>query len=230
MFADEAQSYKNLAYTTNLSNVADMGKPDGNQITFDMKMKTDYVRNVQGGKGVVFGTATPVMNSPVEAYAMLQYLCPEELEKRGIYNLDNFIDMFGRIEGITRQDAVGRSWINRNSFTGFINMGEWQQIWGTVTDRVRTQDVPGIKLPKMKGGDRNVVICQAGQKARETINGLADRLKTGDRKGKDHIFALQSDGKKASFSQRMIDPSLPYGANEKVPTAVNEIYKIWNRV
>lgn len=42
MFADEAQSYKNLAYTTNLSNVADMGKPDGNQITFDMKMKTDY--------------------------------------------------------------------------------------------------------------------------------------------------------------------------------------------
>ncbi len=34
--------------------------------------------------------------------------------------------------------------------------------------------------------------------------------------------------KKASFSQRMIDPSLPYGANEKVPTAVNEIYKIWN--
>ena len=228
VFADEAQSYKNLAYTTNLSNVADMGKPDGNQITFDMKMKTDYVRNVQGGKGVVFGTATPVMNSPVEAYAMLQYLCPEELEKRGIYNLDNFIDMFGRIEGITRQDAVGRSWINRNSFTGFINMGEWQQIWGTVTDRVRTQDVPGIKLPKMKGGDRNVVICQAGQKARETINGLADRLKTGDRKGKDHIFALQSDGKKASFSQRMIDPSLPYGANEKVPTAVNEIYKIWN--
>lgn len=228
VFADEAQSYKNLAYTTNLSNVADMGKPDGNQITFDMKMKTDYVRNVQGGKGVVFGTATPVMNSPVEAYAMLQYLCPEELEKRGIYNLDNFIDMFGRIEGITRQDAVGRSWINRNSFTGFINMGEWQQIWGTVTDRVRTQDVPGIKLPKMKGGDRNVVICQAGPKARETINGLADRLKSGDRKGKDHIFALQSDGKKASFSQRMIDPSLPYGENEKVPTAVNEIFKIWN--
>lgn len=228
VFADEAQAYKNLAYTTNLSNVADMGKPDGNQITFDMKMKTDYVRNMQGGKGVVFGTATPVMNSPVEAYAMLQYLCPEELEKRGIYNLDNFIDMFGRIEGITRQDAVGRSWINRNSFTGFINMGEWQQIWGTVTDRVRTQDVPGIKLPKMKGGDRNVVICQAGPKARETINGLADRLKSGDRKGKDHIFALQSDGKKASFSQRMIDPSLPYGENEKVPTAVNEIFKIWN--
>lgn len=227
IFADEAQSYKNLAYTTNLSNVADMGKPDGNQITFDMKMKTDYVRNVQGGKGVVFGTATPVMNSPVEAYAMLQYLCPEEMEKRGIYNLDNFIDMFGRIEGITRQDAVGRSWINRNSFTGFINMGEWQQIWGTVTDRVRTQDVPGIKLPEMEGGDRNVVICQAGPKARETINGLAERLKSGDRKGKDHIFALQSDGKKASFSQRMIDPSLPYGEKEKVPTAVNEIFKIW---
>ena len=227
IFVDEAQAYKNLAYTSNLSNVADMGKPDGNQITFDMKMKTDFVRNSQDGKGIVFGTATPVMNSPVEAYAMLQYLCPEELKKRGIYNLDNFIDMFGRIEGITRQDAVGRKWINRNSFTGFNNMGAWQQIWGAVTDSVRTEDVPGIALPAMKGGDREIVMCQAGPAAREAINGLADRLKSGDRKGKDHVFALQSDGKKASFSQRMIDPSLPYGAEEKVPMAVSEITKIW---
>lgn len=228
IFVDEAQKYKNLAYTTNLSNVADMGKPDGNQLTFDMQMKTDYVRNMQSGKGVVFGTATPVMNSPVEAYSMLRYLYPEGLEKTGIYNLDNFIDMFGRIEGITRQDAAGSEWITRNSFTGFTNMNAWQQIWGAVTDRVLTEDVPGIKLPKMKGGERSIIVCQAGPKAREVINGLGERLKHGDRKGKDHIFSLQSDGKKASFSQRMLDPSLPYGADEKVPTAANEIFKIWN--
>lgn len=228
IFVDEAQKYKNLAYTTNLSNVADMGKPDGNQLTFDMQMKTDYVRNMQSGKGVVFGTATPVMNSPVEAYSMLRYLYPEGLEKTGIYNLDNFIDMFGRIEGITRQDATGSEWITRNSFTGFTNMNAWQQIWGAVTDRVLTEDVPGIKLPKMKGGERSIIVCQAGPKAREVINGLGERLKHGDRKGKDHIFSLQSDGKKASFSQRMLDPSLPYGADEKVPTAANEIFKIWN--
>lgn len=228
IFVDEAQKYKNLAYTTNLSNVADMGKPDGNQLTFDMQMKTDYVRNMQSGKGVVFGTATPVMNSPVEAYSMLRYLYPEGLEKTGIYNLDNFIDMFGRIEGITRQDAAGSEWITRNSFTGFTNMNAWQQIWGAVTDRVLTEDVPGIKLPKMKGGERSIIVCQAGPKAREVINGLGERLKHGDRKGKDHIFSLQSDGKKASFSQRMLDPSLPYGAEEKIPTAANEIFKIWN--
>ena len=228
IFVDEAQKYKNLAYTTNLSNVADMGKPDGNQLTFDMQMKTDYVRNMQSGKGVVFGTATPVMNSPVEAYSMLRYLYPEGLEKTGIYNLDNFIDMFGRIEGITRQDAAGSEWVTRNSFTGFTNMNAWQQIWGAVTDRVLTEDVPGIKLPKMKGGERSIIVCQAGPKAREVINGLGERLKHGDRKGKDHIFSLQSDGKKASFSQRMLDPSLPYGAEEKIPTAANEIFKIWN--
>lgn len=228
IFVDEAQKYKNLAYTTNLSNVADMGKPDGNQLTFDMQMKTDYVRNMQSGKGVVFGTATPVMNSPVEAYSMLRYLYPEGLEKTGIYNLDNFIDMFGRIEGITRQDAAGSEWVTRNSFTGFTNMNAWQQIWGAVTDRVLTEDVPGIKLPKMKGGERSIIVCQAGPKARKVINGLGERLKHGDRKGKDHIFSLQSDGKKASFSQRMLDPSLPYGAEEKIPTAANEIFKIWN--
>ena len=228
IFADEAQSYKNLMYNTNRSNVADMGAPDGNQITFDMLMKSNYMRSKQNGKGLVFGTATPVMNSPVEAYTMLKYLANEELEKRGIRNLDNFIDMFGKIESQTRQDAVGRNWTTRNAFSGFINMNEWQQLWGMITDVVRTQDVPGIVLPKMKGGDRNVIVCEAGDAARDIIEGLADRLKKNEKKGENHVFALQSDGKKASFSQRLIDPSLPYGENEKVPVAVNEIYKIWN--
>lgn len=228
IFADEAQSYKNLMYNTNRSNVADMGAPDGNQITFDMLMKSNYMRSKQNGKGLVFGTATPVMNSPVEAYTMLKYLANEELEKRGIRNLDNFIDMFGRIESQTRQDAVGRNWTTRNAFSGFINMNEWQQLWGMITDVVKTQDVPGIVLPKMKGGDRNVIVCEAGDAARDIIEGLADRLKKNEKKGENHVFALQSDGKKASFSQRLIDPSLPYGENEKVPVAVNEIYKIWN--
>lgn len=227
IFADEAQAYKNLMYTSSRQNVADMGSSDGNQITFDMLMKANYMRSKQNGKGIVFGTATPVMNSPVEAYTMLKYLANEELEKRGIKNLDNFIDMFGKIEAQTRQDAVGRKWTTRNAFSGFINMNEWQQLWGMITDVVKTQDVPGIVLPKMKGGDRNVIVCEAGPKAREVIEGLSDRLKKNDKKGENHVFALQSDGKKASFTQRFFDASLPYGDNEKVPVAVNEIFKIW---
>lgn len=227
LFVDEAQFFKNLGYNSNLQNVADMGPSDPSQRAYDMKMKTDYIRSIQKGKGIVFGTATPIMNTPVEGYIMMQYLMPEELEKRGITNLDNFVDMFGRIEGVTRQNAAGTGWEVRTTFSGFKNIPEWQQLWSMVTDRVRTQDVPGIKLPKMQGGDREVVVCEAGNKAREVISGLADRLKNRSQSGENHIFTIQSDGKKASFSQKLIDPSLPYGPKEKVPVACEEIFKTW---
>jgi N12 class adenine-specific DNA methylase len=92
---DEAQNYKNLMYFSNLSGVADMGNPTGSQRAKDMKTKCDYVRNMQQGKGVLFLTATPIMNSPVEAYTQLRYLADEELEKKGIRTLDDFISLFG---------------------------------------------------------------------------------------------------------------------------------------
>lgn len=227
IFVDEAQAYKNLSYFTNLSGVSDMGTPDGAKRANDMKMKTDFMRQKQSGKGVTFLTATPIMNSPVEAYTMLRYLMEDQLEKIGIHNLDDFINMFGNIEDITRQNAAGSAWVTKTTFNGFVNMREWHELWGTIVDRVKTEDVPGIKLPKLKTGDRIVVKCQPGQAALDVIHGLGDRLKRKDTKGENHIFKIQSDGKKASFSQRMIDPSLPYGEGEKVPKAVDNIYNIW---
>ncbi len=227
IFVDEAQAYKNLSYFTNLSGVSDMGTPDGAKRANDMKMKTDFMRQKQSGKGVTFLTATPIMNSPVEAYTMLRYLMEDQLEKIGIHNLDDFINMFGNIEDITRQNAAGSAWVTKTTFNGFVNMREWHELWGTIVDRVKTEDVPGIKLPKLKTGDRIVVKCQPGQAALDVIHGLGERLKKKDTKGENHIFKIQSDGKKASFSQRMIDPSLPYGEGEKVPKAVDNIYNIW---
>ena len=222
---DEAQNYKNLMYFTNLSGVADMGNPTGSQRAKDMKTKCDYVRKMQQGKGVLFLTATPIMNSPVEAYTQLRYLADEELEKKGIRTLDDFISLFGEIEDITRQDNAGRSWVTKTSFTGFCNLPQWTSLWRTYVDRVKTSDIPNVKLPKIAGGKEEIITCQAGPMAREVINGLADRLKNVSREGQNHVFAIQSDGKKASMTQRFFDESLPYGPEEKIPMAVNEIYK-----
>ena len=221
---DEAQNYKNLMYFTNLTGVADMGTPRGSQRAKDMKIKTDYIRNMQKGKGVMLLTATPIMNSPVEAYTMLRFLADEELEKMGINTLDDFISMFGEIEDITRQDNAGRKWTTKTSFTGFCNLQQWQSLWKTFVDRVKTEDIPNIKLPKVI---ETVIECQAGPVAREKINGLSERLEHVSQKGENHVFAIQSDGKKASFTQRFFDESLPYGPNEKVVVAVNEIFKEW---
>lgn len=222
---DEAQNYKNLMYYSNLTGVADMGNPTGSQRAKDMKMKTDYIRSVNKGKGVLLLTATPIMNSPVEAYTMLRYLGDEELEKKGIRTLDDFVSMFGEIEDITRMDNAGRKWTTKTSFTGFCNIPQWQTLWRTYVDRVKTEDVEGIKLPAKK---EEVIKCEAGPLARQMINGLSDRLTNRSTKGRNHIFAIQSDGKKASFTQRFFNESLPYGPNEKVVKTVDEVVKEYN--
>lgn len=228
IFLDEAQNYKNLMYYTNLKKVKDMGDAEGSERSYDMKVKADYLRGLNG-KGLTFLTATPIMNSPVEAYNMLSYLSEDDLKAKGIYSLDDFIQAFGNIETIPRLDAAGRDWVMEPTFNGFTNLRGWSQLWHTIVDRVKTSDVPTVKLPKMKGGERKTIKCKAGDYARQVINGLADRLKNKsmEKGSENHIFRIQWDGKKASFSQRVLDPSLPYGAEEKVPKAVNEIFRIW---
>ena len=46
-------------------------------------MKVRYLQSLNGGRGIVFATATPVMNSMSEMYIMQKYLQPSPLRRRG---------------------------------------------------------------------------------------------------------------------------------------------------
>ena len=70
LFVDEAHNFKNLEYSTRMNNVSGLGKADGSQRAFDLYTKVRYLQQLNGGRGVVFATATPVMNSMTEMYIM----------------------------------------------------------------------------------------------------------------------------------------------------------------
>ena len=83
LFVDEAHNFKNLFFTTHMTNVSGLGNPGGNQKTLDLYMKVRYLQSLNGGRGIVFATATPVMNSMSEMYIMQKYLQPSPLRRRG---------------------------------------------------------------------------------------------------------------------------------------------------
>lgn len=73
LFVDEADSYKNLYLYTKMRNVGGIAQTEA-QKSSDMFMKTRYMDEVTGGRGVIFATGTPISNSMVELYTMQRYL------------------------------------------------------------------------------------------------------------------------------------------------------------
>lgn len=76
------------------------------QRAYDFYLKSRYIREQTGGN-IFLLTATPVANTMLDLYCMMQYVCDEELVDRGILTIDNFIDVFGKVGDIVGPTMSG---------------------------------------------------------------------------------------------------------------------------
>ena len=216
IFVDEAHNFKNLFYTTSMNNVSGLSNKDGAKRSFDLYTKVRYLQKLNGGRGIVFATATPVMNSMSEMYIMQRYLQPDLLEQLGLSTFDAWAKQFGEVVNGVEIKPSGQGYRVKQSFSRFKNMSELQLLFRNFADVLT--DVPGLKIPKMKGGKVNVVVCEPGQFQQDYMKELekrADNIKNVD-PTEDNMLKITSDGRKISYTQRMIDPSLPYEEGCKI--------------
>lgn len=229
IFVDEAHSYKNLFYTTNMSNVSGLGNKDGSQKAFDLYMKVRYLQKLNGGRGIVFATATPVMNSMSEMYIMQKYLQEDMLDQRGLVSFDAWANQFGEVVTVLEMNPSGKGYRQKQSFSRFKNLAELQQMFRSFADVIT--EIPGLKIPSMKDGKRIVVESEPSQFQMDYIDKLAQRADA--IKGRkvdpkdDNMLKITSEGRKLSYTQRMLDPSLPYEAGNKVEKCVDNVLSIW---
>lgn len=227
LFVDEAHNFKNLFYTTQMSDVADLGNKNGSKRASDLYMKVRYLQGLNGGRGVVFGTATPVMNSVVEMYAMQSYLQGDLLKQKGINSFDAWASEFGEVVDINKMKAGGDGYETKQSMSRYRNLGELQQLFRSFADVV-TQ-APGLKLPKVRTGGPIVVECDPSEAQTEYLSEIgkrADNIRTGRVDVKeDNILKVYGDGKKMSYTQRMIDPELGYEEGGKILKCVDNVLK-----
>ena len=228
LFIDEAHNFKNLFYTTSMTNVSGLGNKDGSKRAFDLYTKVRYLQKLNGGKGIVFATATPVMNSMSEMYIMQKYLQPDLLEQLGLNTFDAWAKQFGEVVNGVEIKPSGQGYRVKQSFSRFKNMSELQLLFRNFADVLT--DIPGLKIPKMKGGAVNVVVCEPGQFQQDFMKELekrADNIKNVD-PSVDNMLKITSDGRKISYTQRMIDPSLPYEDGCKIYRCADNVVKAYN--
>lgn len=104
MIADEGHNYRN-SYKNGreASQLAYLPTSAVAQSARDMAIKNAYLMKKNGGRGPVLLTATPVVNTPIDAYNMLSHVLPKEYwQKMGIYGPDDFVKFFGK----TRLETV----------------------------------------------------------------------------------------------------------------------------
>lgn len=225
LFVDEAHNFKNLFYTTSMTNVAGLGNKDGSKRAFDLYTKVRYLQKLNGGRGIVFATATPVMNSMSEMYIMQKYLQPDLLDQMGLSTFDAWAKQFGEVVNGVEIKPSGQGYRVKQSFSRFKNMSELQLMFRNFADVLT--DIPGLKIPKMKGGKVQVVVCDPGQFQQDYMKLLeerADKVKNVD-PSVDNMLKITSDGRKISYTQRMIDPSLPYEEGCKIYRCADNVVK-----
>ena len=225
LFVDEAHNFKNLEYVTKMSNVAGLGSPKGVQRAFDLYTKTRYLQGLNGGRGIVFATATPVMNSMVELYIMQRYLQPDVLNQLNLKSFDAWAKQFGEVVNKWEINPSGTGMRQKQVFANFRNLNELQLLFRSFADVLT--EVPGLKIPKMRGGAVKIVECVPGEfqkKYMQQLQKRAENVKNVD-PTEDNMLKITSDGRKVSYTQRMIDPTLPYEPTCKIFMAAENILK-----
>ncbi len=97
LFIDECHMYKNLATATKMHNVSGLGS-GGSARSFNLLMKSKYMDELTGGKGMTFASGTPVSNSMCELYTMMRYLQADMLKDCNIDHFDEWAADFGEVK------------------------------------------------------------------------------------------------------------------------------------
>jgi len=146
LFVDEFHNYKNL-FTSSLSRETGMNDGRRSDRALSMFKKMEYMRRNHDGKNVFGLTATPLTNSPLEYYNMMQHIAPERLKEMSIANIDDFIHNFADIEEGQKYDAFSGQLKSGKVLVGFKNLRALQDMFFKYTDLQNDPTKIGLKKP-----------------------------------------------------------------------------------
>ncbi|MGE4446554.1 MAG: helicase-related protein, partial [Synergistaceae bacterium] len=235
IFVDEAHHFKNLLYSTRMNRVGNLGSQDGSQAAFDLLTKVEYIRELRGGSGIVFATATPLSNTMAEIYHMQRYLQPDELEAKGIYSFDAWAQTFGEIVTGIELKPSGKGYQPKERFRKFNNLSALMQMYhsfANVVNRAKMLELnPNMKLPKLATGKRQMILSEPSTEMQlyiEELDHRLDQIKSGAvTPREDNTLKILADGKMAALFGPL--RGLPDYKGSKISNLVENVYKIWER-
>ena len=220
VFVDEADRYKNLAYTSTIEDVK--GLPNADSLrSRDMYLKTQWLQGrIPGsyghqGKGeksdsgfqreaVVFATGTPIANTVAEVWTMMRYLQGDDLKKRNMENFDEFSNTYGRIETGAEATPQGTYKIV-DRFKRFSNVPELSRLLQEVWDIRVAREVPQMRerQPEVRRHQVQAPTYPDLQKFQQSLDRRVHSLGVVDPR-EDNMLKISSEARKASMDIRMV--------------------------
>ncbi len=226
IFIDEAHYFKNLFLYTKMHNVAGISQTEAKKSS-DLYMKTRYLNDLTGSKGVIFATGTPISNTMAEAFTMQRYLQYYTLKQNGMLHFDAWASIFGEVVTAVELAPEGTGYRAKTRFAKFHNIPELMTLFKLVAD-IKTGD--DLNLPKPEA-EFHVVQTEPSAFQEQIVESLGKRAKdVRDRKvepTEDNMLKITNDGRLLGLDQRCFDDTLPDDENSKVNKAVENIYDIW---
>ncbi|MEE0927533.1 MAG: SNF2-related protein, partial [Bacteroidales bacterium] len=170
IFVDEAHYYKNLYLYTKMRNVGGIAQTEA-QKSSDLFMKTQYLDEITGGKGVIFATGTPVSNSMVELYTMQRYLQYNTLRKHNLQHFDAWASTFGETITAIELAPEGTGYRAKTRFAKFFNLPELMAMFKDVAD-IQTADMLNLPTPTPH---YKTIAVEPTEIQKEMVKELADR-------------------------------------------------------
>ena len=228
LFIDESHYFKNLFLATKMRNVGGIAQTEA-QKSSDLFMKTQYLDELTGGRGVIFATGTPISNSMVELYTIQRYLQYRLLQEMGLIHFDDWASNFGETVTAIELSPEGTGYRAKTRFAKFYNLPELMAAFKEVAD-IQTADM--LKLPVPKANFHTEVI-QPSELQKEMIKGLAERAEKiragGVDPHVDNMLRITNDGRKLALDMRLIIPLAADDPDGKVAVCARNVYRIWEQ-
>ena len=228
LFIDESHYFKNLFLATKMRNVGGIAQTEA-QKSSDLFMKTQYLDELTGGRGVIFATGTPISNSMVELYTIQRYLQYRLLQEMCLIHFDDWASNFGETVTAIELSPEGTGYRAKTRFAKFYNLPELMAAFKEVAD-IQTADM--LKLPVPKANFHTEVI-QPSELQKEMIKGLAERAEKiragGVDPHVDNMLRITNDGRKLALDMRLINPLAADDPDGKVAVCARNVYRIWEQ-
>ena len=228
LFLDEAHLFKNLAVYTKMNNVAGLTNANSKKAS-ELLMKTNYLNEITGYKGIVFATGTPISNAICELYVMQKYLQERDLQSHHIYSFDSWISRFAETETKVEVKPEGTGYRTVTRVCKYHNLPELMSILRLIAD-IRVADQLNLDVPERR--DHNIAVNPSDTQ-KDIVKSFADRaenIRSGnvDRQT-DNMLCVTNDGRKLAIDARLYDGNLADDRKSKLNRMTRTVFKIWHR-
>ena len=204
----------------------------GAQKSTDMQLKSQYITEINNGRGVVFATGTPISNTMCEMYVMQLYLQKEALEQMGIYHFDSWAANFGEVTTALELTVEGSGFRFKSRFNKFTNLPELMNIFREVAD-VQTSDMLNLDVPDLRGGKPIIVESEPDWYVKQVMEDFvvrAERIRNGGvDSSEDNFLKITHEARLLGTDARLIDRDAPNNPDGKLNKVAENVWKEYEK-